>query len=51
MKRVLVVDDEPQMLRALDINLRVRHYAVAAAPDGRTALHLASRKTDRKSVV
>lgn len=45
MKRVLVVDDEPQMLRALDINLRVRHYAVAAAPDGRTALHLASRKT------
>ena len=27
--RVLVVDDEPAMLRALRINLRVREYDVA----------------------
>jgi DNA-binding NtrC family response regulator len=29
--RVLVVDDEPAMLRALRINLRVREYDVATA--------------------
>ncbi|MEU1627996.1 response regulator transcription factor [Streptomyces sp. NPDC020096] len=43
MRRVLVVDDEPQMLRALGINLKARHYAVATAQDGTTALRLASR--------
>jgi two-component system KDP operon response regulator KdpE len=42
-RRVLVVDDEPQMLRALGINLKARQYAVATAPDGTTALRLASR--------
>jgi len=31
MTRVLVVDDEPQILRALRINLRVRHYEVSVA--------------------
>ncbi len=40
--RVLVVDDEPQIVRALAINLRARGYEVHAAPDGRTALHLAA---------
>lgn len=40
--RVLVVDDEPQIVRALAINLRVRDYAVDAAPDGATALQLAA---------
>ncbi|MBC3842501.1 response regulator [Streptacidiphilus sp. 4-A2] len=43
MTRVLVVDDEPQMLRALRINLRARHYLVATASDGNAALRLAAR--------
>ncbi len=33
MTRVLVVDDEPQILRALRINLRVRGYDVDIAAD------------------
>ncbi|SMF76945.1 response regulator transcription factor [Streptomyces sp. Amel2xC10] len=40
--RVLVVDDEPQTLRALVINLRARGYEVDTAPDGVTALELAA---------
>jgi two-component system KDP operon response regulator KdpE len=36
--RVLVVDDEPQILRALAINLRARGYEVATAGDGDEAL-------------
>jgi len=39
--RVLVVDDEPQMLRALRINLRARDYEVEVAADGTTALRRA----------
>src|SRR5450830_1822397 len=31
MTRVLVVDDEPQIVRALGINLRARHYDVFTA--------------------
>ncbi|MEU7425538.1 response regulator [Streptomyces sp. NPDC040750] len=42
--RVLVVDDEPQIVRALVINLRARRYDVDAAPDGRTALELAASR-------
>jgi CheY-like chemotaxis protein len=42
MYRVLVVDDEPQILRALVINLRARAYQVDTAPDGTTALRLAA---------
>ena len=41
--RVLVVDDEPQLLRALGINLRAREYDVATALTGTQALELASR--------
>ncbi len=41
MTRVLVVDDEPQLLRALRINLRARDYAVEVAADGTTALRRA----------
>ena len=44
MTRVLVVDDEPQILRALRINLTARGYDVVAAADGRTALELAASK-------
>jgi two-component system, OmpR family, KDP operon response regulator KdpE len=41
--RVLVVDDEPQILRALRINLRVRDYQVDVAATGTEALELAAR--------
>ncbi|MFJ3641220.1 response regulator [Streptomyces sp. NPDC090108] len=44
MTRVLVVDDEPQIVRALVINLKARKYDVDAAPDGRTALELAASR-------
>jgi two-component system, OmpR family, KDP operon response regulator KdpE len=42
--KVLVVDDDPQILRALRINLAAHGYDVATAPDGATALRAA---TDR----
>jgi len=41
--RVLVVDDEPQILRALRINLRVRNYEVHVAATGAEALAVAAR--------
>jgi two-component system KDP operon response regulator KdpE len=41
--RVLVVDDEPQILRALRINLRVRDYEVHVASTGAEALAVAGR--------
>jgi two-component system KDP operon response regulator KdpE len=41
--RVLVVDDEPQILRALRINLQVRGYEVDTAATGAQALKMASR--------
>jgi two-component system KDP operon response regulator KdpE len=40
--RVLVVDDEPQILRALRINLRARHYEVHTATTGADALRTAA---------
>ncbi|MEY9870999.1 two-component system KDP operon response regulator KdpE [Streptacidiphilus sp. MAP12-33] len=43
MTRILVVDDEPQMLKALQINLRARDYTVLTASDGRSALQEATR--------
>ncbi len=39
MTRVLIVDDEPQILRALRINLLARQYEVVIARDGTEALH------------
>jgi two-component system, OmpR family, KDP operon response regulator KdpE len=44
MSRVLVVDDEPQMLRALTTNLRVRGYEVDEADSGEQALEVAARR-------
>jgi two-component system, OmpR family, KDP operon response regulator KdpE len=41
--RVLVVDDEPQILRALRINLRARHIDVHVAATGAEALRTAAR--------
>ena len=43
MTTVLVIDDEPQILRALRINLRVRHYDVHTAGTGSQALELAAK--------
>jgi two-component system KDP operon response regulator KdpE len=42
MSRVLVVDDEPQILRALGTNLKVRGYEVDLAPTGERALEIAA---------
>ena len=43
MSRVLVVDDEPQILRALAVNLRARGYDVELAKTGEQALDVAAR--------
>jgi two-component system, OmpR family, KDP operon response regulator KdpE len=40
--RILVVDDDPQILRALRINLRARAYDVEVAADGASALSTAA---------
>ncbi|MEU8296398.1 response regulator [Micromonospora sp. NPDC048909] len=42
MTRILVVDDEPQILRALRINLRARRYDVEVADTGAGALKAAA---------
>ncbi|HEX8867101.1 MAG TPA: response regulator [Lentzea sp.] len=42
MTKVLVVDDEPQIVRALRINLSARGYEVLTAHDGAEALRLAA---------
>jgi len=43
-ERVLVVEDEPALLRALEITLRARGYQVVSSPDGRAALTEAARR-------
>ena len=43
MTTVLVIDDEPQIVRALRINLRVRQYGVHAAATASQALELAAK--------
>lgn len=42
MTRILVVDDEPQIRRALAVNLRAREYEVDLAESGEEALRLAA---------
>ncbi|MFE4049403.1 response regulator [Streptomyces sp. YIM B13518] len=44
MTRVLVVEDDPRLVRALVLNLQARHYGVDAAPDGATALRVAAAR-------
>ena len=44
MTRLLVVDDDPGLRRALGINLRARKYDVDLAADGAEALEAASRQ-------
>jgi two-component system KDP operon response regulator KdpE len=41
--RILIADDDPQMLRALRITLTARGYEVETAPDGKAALEVAIR--------
>ena len=41
MSKILVVEDDPGLLRALSINLRARHFDVQTASDGASALRLA----------
>jgi two-component system KDP operon response regulator KdpE len=43
MPTVLVIDDEQQIRRTLEINLQARGYDVALAADGRSALTIAAR--------
>ena len=43
MTGILVVDDDPHLLRALRITLQAHWYSVDTAPDGRTALLAAAR--------
>ena len=42
MSRVLIVEDEPQLRRALVINLRARRYEVDSVADGASALRAAA---------
>ena len=42
MTDVLVVDDEPSLVRALQINLKARHYQVRTAVTGSEALSVAA---------
>jgi two-component system, OmpR family, KDP operon response regulator KdpE len=39
---ILIVDDEPQIRRALRVNLEARNYSTAEADDGRSALRVAA---------
>src|SRR5262245_63443620 len=41
MPRILIVDDEPEMVRGLEDNLRFEGYQTLAAADGRQGLQLA----------
>ncbi len=42
--KVLIADDDPQLVRALRITLAAHGYDVAAAPDGQAAIALAAKE-------
>jgi DNA-binding response OmpR family regulator len=44
MARILIVDDEPAIVRGLEDNLRFEGYSTSAATDGEAALALAARE-------
>jgi two-component system, OmpR family, KDP operon response regulator KdpE len=48
---ILVVDDEPQILRGLRTNLRARGYEVFTAPDGETALATAAKERPDLAII
>ncbi|RSS80484.1 response regulator [Streptomyces sp. WAC06614] len=45
MTRVLVVEDDPQLVRALKINLQARRFEVEEAGDGGSALRIAATRS------
>jgi two-component system KDP operon response regulator KdpE len=49
--RILLVDDDTQLLRALRINLAARRYDVLTAADGATALAIAARTPPDLAIV
>ncbi|MDT4992553.1 MAG: two-component system, OmpR family, operon response regulator KdpE [Actinoplanes sp.] len=51
MSRILVVDDDDQLRRALRINLAARHYEVHTAADATTALTMAAHTPPDLAVV
>ena len=51
MTSVLVVDDEPQILRGLRTNLRARGYEVFTAPDGEAALATAAKERPDLAII
>ncbi|MGB7806929.1 MAG: response regulator [Actinomycetota bacterium] len=51
MTSVLVVDDEPQILRGLRTNLRARGYEVFTAPDGEAALAIAAKERPDLAII
>ncbi|KRB37063.1 response regulator [Microbacterium sp. Root180] len=42
--KILIADDDPQLVRALRITLAAHGYAVVAAPDGQAAIALAAKE-------
>lgn len=44
MIRILIIEDEPSIARALRMSLTARSFEVDIAPDGRTALDIAGRR-------
>ena len=51
MSRILVVDDDDQLRRALRINLAARQYEVLTAADGASALQVAGRTPPDLAIV
>ena len=45
MKTILIVDDEPQIRKALRINLEARDFATLEAEDGRSALRIVADRS------
>jgi two-component system KDP operon response regulator KdpE len=44
MDKILVIDDEPQIIRALKVNMQARGYEMIAAPNAETGISLAADK-------
>jgi two-component system, OmpR family, KDP operon response regulator KdpE len=51
MSRILVVEDDERLRRALSINLKARGYAVEAVGDGASALHAAAAQPPDLAIV
>jgi two-component system, OmpR family, response regulator MprA len=47
--KTLVIDDDPDLVRAMRLRLRVNHYEVATACDGYGAI--ASAQKDRPALI